>query len=50
MARLVKHPCSGYRPKKLPSSQVMAVILPISHWRCAKHTLSFVQQAVLHEA
>ena len=34
----------------LPSSHVMAVMLPISHWRCAKHTLNFVQQEVVHEA
>jgi hypothetical protein len=28
----------------------MAVMLPISHWRCAKHTLNFVRQEVAHEA
>jgi hypothetical protein len=32
------------------SWHVMAVMLPISHWRCAKHTLNFVQQEVVHEA
>ena len=32
------------------SWHVMAVMLPISHWRCAKHTFNFVQQEVVHEA
>ena len=29
---------------------MMAVMLPISHWRCPKHSFNFVQHEVVHEA
>ena len=29
---------------------MMRVMLPISHWRCPKHSFNFVQHEVVHEA